>query len=432
MPALVVFIWNLIAIVPLSITLTFATERLAQDLGETAGALLNISLGNLAELIIFITALLKNNIRVVQASLLGSVLVNLLLVLGSAIIAGGVISPDQTYNNDVTHSFVGLLNLTVSCLMIPSAFYGSVKSMKTADHMALEFSRGVSIILLIIYFLYLFFQFRSHPHIFRSRSLAFPVEDETVDQNIYRTSYDPVFTDIESRRNSEDSAKGDRQAFPEMREVSSPAGPASEPTDLESEAGLPLAHINTEERRDATSYGHKRTKSHFSQAGEDSHYCRNTVLANRGMSLFVLTLATILIAMCAEFFASSFDVLNDRGVLGESFVGLIIIPIAGNVAENVTAVVVAAKNQMDLAISVALGSAIQIGLLVAPMIVLVGWAMDKPMSLHFDSFGMVTLVGSSVLVSFIILKGKTNYLEGAILCACFTAISVGAFLLPIK
>lgn len=295
--------------------------------------------------------------------------------------------------------------------------------MKTADHMALEFSRGVSIILLIVYFLYLFFQFRSHPHIFRSRALAFPVEDETVDQHIYRPSYDPVFTDIESRRNSEDSTKGNRQTIPEMREVSSPVGPASEPTDLESEAGLPLTHIDTEERRNAPPHSHNRRKSHFSQAGEDAHYCRNTVLANRGMSLFVLTLATVLIAMCAEFFASSFDVLNDRGVLGESFVGLIIIPIAGNVAENVTAVVVAAKNQMDLAISVALGSAIQIGLLVAPMIVLVGWAMDKPMSLHFDSFGMVTLVGSSVLVSFIILKGKTNYLEGVILCACFTAIS---------
>lgn len=66
---------------------------------------------------------MKNNIKVVQASLLGSVLVNLLLVLGSAIIAGGVISPDQTYNNDVTHSFVGLLNLTVSCLMIPVSFF---------------------------------------------------------------------------------------------------------------------------------------------------------------------------------------------------------------------------------------------------------------------------------------------------------------------
>lgn len=76
----------------------------------------------------FSTALLKNNIRVVQASLLGSVLVNLLLVLGSAIIAGGVISPDQTYNNDVTHSFVGLLNLTVSCLMIPVSDRSTLKS----------------------------------------------------------------------------------------------------------------------------------------------------------------------------------------------------------------------------------------------------------------------------------------------------------------
>lgn len=293
--------------------------------------------------------------------------------------------------------------------------------MKTADHMALEFSRGVSIILLIIYFLYLFFQFRSHPHIFRSRSLAFPIEHDPVDKHMYRPSYDPVFTDIESRRNSEDSAKGPSHSRtrPEMQEISSSAGPASEPTDLESEAGLPLEHMDSTERRDP----HTHKKARFSEEDENPHYCRYSVLASRTMSLFLLTLSTVLIAMCAEFFSSSFDVLNDRGVLGESFVGLIIIPIAGNVAENVTAVVVAAKNQMDLAISVALGSAIQIGLLVAPMIVLVGWIMNKPMSLHFDYFGMVTLVGSSVLVSFIILKGKTNYLEGAILCACFAAIS---------
>lgn len=365
---------------------------------------------------------------------------NLLLVLGSAIIAGGVISPDQTYNNDVTHSFVGLLNLTVSCLMIPvsignfsektphtlttvqSAFYGSVKSVKSADHMALSFSRGVSIILLIIYFLYLFFQFRSHPHIFRSRSLAFPVDHHPGDKSTYRPSYDPVFTDIESRRSSIDSSKGHSRSRPEMQQVSSPAGPASAPTNVQSEPGLPLAHIDMTERRTSASNHHDH-ENLLSEEDQDAHYCRNTVLASRIVSLFLLTISTLLIAMCAEFFASSFAVLNDRGVLGESFVGLIIIPIAGNVAENVTAVIVAAKNQMDLAISVALGSAIQIGLLVAPMIVLVAWAMDKPMSLHFDSFGMVTLVGSSVLVSFIILKGKTNYLEGAILCACFAAIS---------
>lgn len=115
--------------------------------------------------------------------------------------------------------------------------------------------------------------------------------------------------------------------------------------------------------------------------------------------------------------------LNEQGILGESFVGLIIIPIAGNVAENVTAVVVAAKGQMDLAISVALGSAIQIGLLVSPLLVLVGWALDKPMNLHFDRFEVVALVGAVLLVNFIVLKGKTNYLEGSILCACFAAVS---------
>jgi len=217
-----------------------------------------------------------------------------------------------------------------------------------------------------------------------------------------------------------EGTKNHSRTRPEMQEISSSVGSTSQPP-VDTEAGLPLAHLDSTERGNASSY-HDHSADQFSEADE-SHYCRNSVLAGRTVSLFLLTLSTVLIAMCAEFFASSFEVLNDRGVLGESFVGLIIIPIAGNVAENVTAVVVAAKNQMDLAISVALGSAIQIGLLVAPMIVLVGWGMGKPMSLHFDNFGMITLVGSSVLVSFIVLKGKTNYLEGAILCACFAAIS---------
>jgi Ca2+:H+ antiporter len=141
------------------------------------------------------------------------------------------------------------------------------------------------------------------------------------------------------------------------------------------------------------------------------------------ISVTLLALSTILIAICAEFFASSFSTLNEQGVLGESFVGLIVIPIAGNVAENVTAIVVASKNQMDLAISVALGSAIQIGLLVSPAMVVIGWALDKPMTLHFDKFEMVTLIGAVLMVDFIVLKGKTNYMEGAILCACFAAIS---------
>ncbi|KAJ5930951.1 hypothetical protein N7466_006444 [Penicillium verhagenii] len=422
-PPLVIFIWNLIAIVPLSITLTFATERLSRELGETAGALLNISIGNLAELIIF-TALMKNNIKVVQASLLGSILVNLLLVLGSAIIAGGWASPDQTYNSDLTHAFVGLLNLTVSCLMIPTAFYGSVKDIKSADHMALYFSRGVSVILLAIYFLYLFFQFKSHAHLFRSRAAGLHPDPSEESETLHtRRSYDEMFMDIESQESTVSLINKDHER-PEMQEVQ-PAGPASPMDDLRPESGLPLDHIDTER-------GHTHEEDQDQdQNGVRIHNCKNLSFASRAISIVILVASTVLIAICAEFFASSFGVLNEKGILGESFVGLIVIPVAGNVAENVTAVIVAHKNQLDLAISVALGSAIQIGLLVAPVIVLVAWALDKPMTLHFDRFGMVTLVGSALLVSFLVLKGKTNYLEGAILCACFAAISVGAFLLPI-
>lgn len=352
---------------------------------------------------------MKDNIKVVQASLLGSILVNLLLVLGSAIIAGGIISPDQTYNNDLTQSYVGLLNLTVACLMIPTAFYGSVKSVKSADHMSLAFSRGVSVILLIIYFLYLFFQFNTHKHLFRPRAAGIQVKDLTHGRRPSRASFDELF-DIESNIDGNESTAGESARQPEMQEVSSQFSNPS-PADIRPQSGLPLLNPTERDAQDP----------HLLKAQE--HRCRNNIFASRIVALTLLIASTVLIAICAEFFASSFDVLNEKGVLGESFVGLIVIPVAGNVAENVTAVMVAAKDQMDLAISVALGSAIQIGLLVAPVIVLVAWGLGKPMTLHFDYFGLITLVGSGILVSFLVLKGKTNYLEGAILCASFAAIS---------
>ncbi|KAJ5667846.1 Sodium/calcium exchanger membrane region [Penicillium maclennaniae] len=389
-----------------------SAQRISKDLGETSGALLNITIGNLAELIIFITALMKNNIKVVQASLLGSVLVNLLLVLGSAIIAGSIISPDQSYNNDVTQSFVVLLNLAVSSLMIPSAFYGSVKSVASADRMALAFSRGVSVILLIIYFLYLVFQFKTHPHLFRSHV---PRLQDVVAQN--RSSYDHLM-DIESHHDPETDSIN-TPIHPEMQQTHASLNSTSVPIITLSEPGTPMVPIGSAEQDDAD---YQIWHDH-NEDTQDSHRCKPMILANRIFSLSLLIASTILIAICAESFSTSFSILNEKGILGESFVGLIIIPVAGNVAENVTAVIVATKSQMDLAISVALGSAIQIGLLVAPVIVLVGWALNKPMTLHFDYFGMVTLVGSVLLVSFIILKGKTNWLEGAILCACFAAIS---------
>ena len=115
----VVFALNAVAIVPLAGLLTFATESVAHRLGPTLGALLNVSFGNAVELIIFIIALVKNEIRVVQASLIGSILANLLLILGMAFLIGGLEFQEQVYDSTVTQMSACLLALAVLSLLIP-------------------------------------------------------------------------------------------------------------------------------------------------------------------------------------------------------------------------------------------------------------------------------------------------------------------------
>lgn len=115
----VVFAMNAIAIVPLAGLLSFATEAVASRLGDTLGALLNVSFGNAVELIIFIIALVHNEIEIVQASLLGSILSNLLLILGMAFVLGGLRYREQIYNSTVTQMSACLLSLSVISLLLP-------------------------------------------------------------------------------------------------------------------------------------------------------------------------------------------------------------------------------------------------------------------------------------------------------------------------
>lgn len=119
MPAGVVFAMNAIAIIPLAGILSHATESVAHKLGDTLGALINVSFGNAVELIIFIIALVKNEIRIVQASLLGSILTNLLLILGMAFFLGGLRYREQIYNSTVTQMSACLLSLSVISLVLP-------------------------------------------------------------------------------------------------------------------------------------------------------------------------------------------------------------------------------------------------------------------------------------------------------------------------
>ena len=151
---------------------------------------------------------------------------------------------------------------------------------------------------------------------------------------------------------------------------------------------------------------------------------------SRTTAIVLLLVSTGLVAVCAEFLVSSINYLVDNTGVSQAFVGLIILPIVGNAAEHVTAVTVASKNKMDLAIGVAVGSSIQIALFVTPVIVLLGWILGKDMSLYFTLFETVSLFVSAFIVNFLVLDGRSNYLEGALLIAAYVIIAVAAFFYP--
>ena len=126
----------------------------------------------------------------------------------------------------------------------------------------------------------------------------------------------------------------------------------------------------------------------------------------------VLIVVTIAVAVCAEYLVDSIDSLVATAHISKTFVGLILLPIVGNAAEHVTAVVVAVKDKMDLAIGVALGSSLQIALLVTPFLVILGWIMHEDMTLHFETFETVVFFLSVLVVTYVLQDGKSNYLEG--------------------
>ena len=148
-------------------------------------------------------------------------------------------------------------------------------------------------------------------------------------------------------------------------------------------------------------------------------------------SAVVLLLCTTgLVALCAEFLVGSIDYLIANSGVSQEFIGLIILPIVGNAAEHVTAVTVASKNKMDLAINIALGSSIQIALFVTPLMVILGWIIKTDMSLYFSLFETISLFASAFIVSFLMIDGRSNYLEGALLIAAYVIIAVAAFFYP--
>jgi Ca2+:H+ antiporter len=133
----------------------------------------------------------------------------------------------------------------------------------------------------------------------------------------------------------------------------------------------------------------------------------------------VLLVITIAVSVCADYLVGSIDEIAKTSHISKTFIGLILIPIVGNAAEHVTAVIVSMKDKMDLAINVAIGSSLQIALLVTPFLVILGWIIGQPMTLHFETFETVVFFLSVLVVNYLIQDGESNYLEGAMLLGTY-------------
>ncbi|KAI9668043.1 MAG: hypothetical protein M1821_000863 [Bathelium mastoideum] len=370
-----VFVINFIAIIPLAGMLSYATEELALRVGETLGGLLNATFGNAVELIVSIIALVQNQIIIVQTSLIGSMLSNLLLVMGMCFFFGGWGRQEQYFNITVAQTAASLLALAVGSLLVPTVFDQASfagTDLNTNSPQVAKISRGTSIILLVVYACYLFFQLKTHVEMYNKPSQKSPKKHSHVDEGSVTTAFANI-----------------------------------------GQAGAAASGGQIQEKNSIVS--------------DDEPEVPQLTLVG---AIVTLVVSTVLVAFCAEFMTSSIKDIS--GSVSEEFIGLILLPIVGNAAEHATALTVACKDKMDLAIGVAVGSSMQIALLVLPLSVVLGWIIgtNPVMTLDFDGFQIVVLFVAILLVNYLIQDGKSHWLEGALLMALYLIIATTAWFYP--
>jgi Ca2+/H+ antiporter len=259
--------------------------------------------------------------------------------------------------------------------------HACIKKLSQADTLTLRFSRGVSAVILMVYVLYLHFLIKS------PAQLSTSVDKDTEAQHL------PMGHSIILQDNT--------------------APPLELPT-------LPaLPKVNKAVRAE------QRPKPIHTPSGGISYMPEDLVeddSISKRASIILLLISAGFISTCAEFLVSSIEHVVANARLTEAFLGLIILPLLGNTAELGTAVTVAIKNKIDLAINVTVGSAIQITLFMAPAMVIMGWITGKAMTLEFDMFQTVALIITLVMVNLILLGGRCSALSGLLLFACYIII----------
>lgn len=333
--ALTVFGLSAIAILPLAIWLSTATEELAVLTGPTIGGLLNAVFGNATELIIALVALKSGLIDIVKASITGSILANTLLVLGLSMLVGGLRYKEQSFNQTVAGINGSIMGLAVTAVVIPALVINTSNIVEPA--VIQHLSEVVAVVMIAVYGLTLLFSLKTHSFL-----------------------YDVGVSD-------------------------------------HSEEG----HGEGEEK------------------------------PNLWLWLGVLLVSTLGVAVMSEIFVGAVEETADSLGLTPLFTGVILLPLVGGAAEYVTAVRMAAKNKMDLAVSVAMGSTLLVALLVAPVLVLVGLAIGQPMDLNFGLFEVVAIALAVATVNLISQDGRSNWLEGVLLLSTFALLGSAFFFHPV-
>ncbi|KAL4064514.1 calcium proton exchanger [Scleroderma citrinum] len=397
-----IFIFSFLAIIPLAKLLAFATDELSLRVGQTLAGLMNATLGNAVELIVSIIALTKCELSIVQSSLIGSILSNLLLVLGMCFFAGGLRFSEQGFGSVAAQLNSSLLTISVIGVLLPGAFHMALQGSQDLDEAVLDqnilkTSHGVAIILLFIYCSYLLFQLFSHKDLYNDDAL--PKSTEYHGANPFK------FKQLRNRLHVSRSNPG----LSETERVTSPD---------------PLDHEGSEEIRSGPLRDPEPGRMEIEEEKEEQPQMSVAV------SLGLLVAITVLVAITAEFLVDSIDGMTSGGGITKEFVGVILLPIVGNAAEHVTAVTVSVKDKVTLSLAVAVGSSIQIALFVIPFIVTLAWILGKPLTLLFDPLESVVLFLSVLTVNYAIQDGKSNWLEGMILMCLYLILGVTFWFYP--
>ncbi|KAJ7227215.1 hypothetical protein GGX14DRAFT_347613, partial [Mycena pura] len=396
-----------------------------------------------------ISALRKCELRVVQSSLIGSMLSKLLLVLGLCLFAGGIrfseqgIDPDNvsknclsqlssTYaeNPAATQLNSSLLSLGVGVVLLPAAYHFALSGNSDMESQLqmkniLSMSHGVSIILLFIYGSYLFFQLCSHTHLYKDgnkRSMRARLED-------FLPSPRSKFSQGELRLSPP------RNIYCSPRSSSETTLPIFEPHS-KSGGGSRSGLGGVEMSRDDTfsqSLGNESSCSLVEKWQLQFESTLGTVDARQPrLSMvfisLILTVVTVAVAFTADRLVESMDSISST--IPKPYVALIILPAINSLSECMTGVNASAKDELNFAISVAVGSTIQTALFVIPFMVTLAWAMGKPLALLFDPFESLVLYISVQVSTYVMADGKSNYLEGMVLLCTWTIISVSFWFYP--